>query len=224
MAIKRRAKRRFWTKREHATVLRLYPDMDTKVLATRMNRSVISIYQRAQIAGIGKSAAYDARKKAMERERLMRSGVAHRFPKGHVPANAGLRRPGYSPGRMSETQFKKGVRPHTWMPIGSHRYSKEGYLCRKVTDTGYCPRDWVAVHILLWTEVNGPVPPGHALCFKDKDRTHIVLENLELISRAELMRRNSFRINYPKEIQDLITLRGALQRQINRRVKNEEQN
>jgi hypothetical protein len=212
-----------WKKRELAKVLRLYPDMDTRQLAAVMNRSVISIYQRAQIAGVTKSAAYDARKKAAERERLKVSGIAFRFKKGTEPANKGMRRPGYAPGRMSETQFKKGARPHTWKPIGSHRLSKEGYLCRKMTDTGYPPRDWVAVHILIWVEANGPVPAGHALCFKDKDRTHIALDNLELVSRAELMLRNSFRTNYPKDIQQVIQLRGTLQRQINRRGKNAKQ-
>jgi hypothetical protein len=209
-----------WKKRELATVLRLYPDMDTKALAAKMKRSVISIYQRAQIAGISKSDAYDARKKALERARLTKSGVPHRFGKGHVPANAGTRRPGYAPGRMRETQFKKGQMPRNWQPIGSHRYSKEGYLCRKTTDTGYPPRDWKPVHTMIWVEAHGPVPQGHALCFKDKDRTHITLDNLELISRSELMRRNSFRTNYPKDIQQVIQLRGALQRQINRRAKN----
>jgi HNH endonuclease len=218
----RNAKRRFWTKRELATVLRLYPDMDTKLLAAKMNRSVISIYQRAQIAGIGKSKAYAARLKALECERLIRTGARYRFQKGNVPSNAGLRRPGWSAGRMRETQFKKGARPHTWKPVGSHRFSKEGYLCRKMTDTGYPPRDWVPVHLLMWIEANGPVPPMHAVCFKDKDRTHIELGNLELLSRADLMRRNSFRTNYPKEIQQVIQLRGALQRQINRRERNAE--
>lgn len=212
-----------WKKRERAKVLRLYPDMDTKQLAAVMNRSITSIYQQTQTAGVSKSVAYTVRKKAMERERLTKGGLAYRFGKGHVPANAGLRRPGYAPGRMASTQFKKGQLPRNWVPIGSHRYSKEGYLCRKMTDTGYPPRDWVAVHLLLWIEAHGPVPPKHAVCFMDKDRTHISLDNLELVSRADLMRRNSFRTNYPKEIQDLVTLRGALNRQINKRVKHAKQ-
>jgi hypothetical protein len=215
--------RRFWTKREIAVIRREYPHKDTARIAKRLKRSRIACYQRAQILGLKKSAAYMKRQRALERARLQTAGVPYRFGKGHVPANAGLRRPGYSPGRMSETQFKKGNRPHTWMPIGSHRYSKEGYLQQKVTDTGYPPRDWVAVHILLWIEANGPVPPGHAVSFKDKDKTHIVLDNLELISRGELMKRNSYHYNYPKEIGELIQLRGAVQRQINRRERHAKQ-
>lgn len=200
-----------------------YPDKDTKLLATKLKRTVIGCYQQAQLAGLKKSTAYAERKKARERETLRRAGVPHRFGKGHVPANAGLRRPGYAPGRMRKTQFKKGELPHTWKPIGSERVN-DGYLQRKVTDTGYSPRDWVPVHILIWQEAHGPVPPQHTVCFKDKDRTHIAVDNLELLSRQELMRRNSYHTNYPKEIGELIQLRGAIQRQINRRERHAKQN
>jgi hypothetical protein len=222
----KKAKRRFWTKRDLATVLRLYPDMDTKALAEKMNRSVVSIYQRAQIAGIGKSAAYDARKKAAEADRLKRNGIAYRYSKGHVPANAGLRRPGYAPGRMAETQFKKG-RPvsaaRNYKPIGSYRINADGYLDRKLSDTGLPQRRWACVHRLVWIAAHGPIPPGHAVAFKagraTTDVAKITLDAVELITRGQLMLRNSYHANYPKEIRQLIQLRGALQRQINKRVK-----
>lgn len=114
---------------------------------------------------------------------------------------------------MRDTQFKKGQHPHTWRPIGAERYSKEGYLQRKVSDTGYPPRDWVAVHNLLWIEKQGPIPAGHAVAFKDGDKTHIAEENLELISRAELMRRNTIH-RYPEELRDTIMLLGAVKRKV----------
>src|SRR5258708_5142973 len=99
-------KRRFWTKRDLAVLRREYPHKDTKLLAVQLKRTVVGCYQQAQLAGIKKSAAYAERKKARERETLRRTGVPHRFQKGHVPANAGLRRPGWHAGRMRETQFK----------------------------------------------------------------------------------------------------------------------
>jgi hypothetical protein len=206
-----------WKKRDLAAVLRLYPDMDTRALAAKMNRSVIAVYQRAQIHGIKKSAAYDARKKALERARLTKSGVPHRFGKGHVPANAGLRRPGYAPGRRN------------YKPIGALRVSRDGLLERKVSDDPniFPARRWVGVHRLVWSAVNGPILAGHAVVFRpDRATTElakITLDALELVTRAELMRRNSFRTNYPKDIQQVIQLRGALQRQINRRGKNAKQ-
>lgn len=205
---------------------RLYPNTDTKVLARRLNRSVISIYQRAQMAGIGKSAAYAARLKAVERERLTKSGVPHRFGKGHVPANAGLRRPGYAPGRMGETQFKRG-RPasaaRNYKPIGSYRINADGYLDRKLSDVGLPQRRWQCVHRLVWIAANGPIPPGHAVTFKagraTTDVEKITPDAVELVSRAQLMLRNSYHTNYPPEIRQVIQLRGALQRRINKLVK-----
>lgn len=220
-----------WKKRELAKVLKLYPDMDTKQLAATMDRSVISIYQRAQIHGVAKSAAYDARKKKMEAERLKRSGVAYRFPKGHVPANAGLRRPGFAPGRMAQTQFKKGRPPseaRNYKPIGTLRVSADGLLERKVSDDQsiFPARRWVGVHRLVWIEANGPIPDRHAVVFRPgratTDIKKITLDAIELVSREQLMLRNSYHTNYPKEIRQVIQLRGALQRQINRRVKKTE--
>ena len=123
---------------------------------------------------------------------------------------------------MEPTQFKKGQKPHTWKPIGTERLSKEGYLQRKVADTGYPPRDWVGVHILLWREHHGEIPAGHIIKFKDGNKQNIAIENLECISQADNMRRNSFH-NYPKEVAQLIQLRSAVQRQINKRSKQDEQ-
>lgn len=205
-------------------IRRDYPRKATKLIAASLKRPLSGVYRIAADLGVKKSAAFLASSESGRLTKLTQGGVRFRFKKGQTPANKGLRRPGFSVGRgrMAETTFKKGQRPHTWKPIGSTRLN-DGYLCRKMTDTGYPPRDWVPIHILMWVEVHGPVPPLHALRFKDGDRTHIALDNLELVSRADLMRRNSFRTNYPKEIQDLITLRGALQRQINKREKNAKQ-
>jgi hypothetical protein len=121
----------------------------------------------------------------------------------------------WSAGRMPETQFKPGARPHTWKPIGSTRVTNDGYLQRKISDTGYPPRDWVGVHILLWEEAHGPIPKGHALIFKDRNKGNLCLENFELITRAELMRRNTIH-NYPPELVDVIRLGGALKRRLRR--------
>lgn len=219
-----------WTQSEIDSVRRDYPDTDTEELAARLGRTVVSVYGRSNILGVSKSAAYVARKNLTEAETLRRTGVVHRFPKGHVPANKGLRRPGWSPGRMATTQFKKG-RPacesRNYKPIGSLRVTKDGLL-RKVTDDPYIwpARRWVAVHRLAWIDANGPVPPGHAVAFKagrsTTDLDKITADAVELITRAELMRRNSYHNNYPKPIAELIQLSGAVRRQINRRLRKAE--
>jgi hypothetical protein len=108
------------------------------------------------------------------------TGRAGQFTSENRPAGGGAKRP-------NRTSFKKGQKPHTWRPIGTERTTKEGYLQRKVTDTGNTVHDYVEVHRLLWEEHHGPIPEGHVVIFKDGDRTHITLDNLMLISRAELV-------------------------------------
>ena len=66
------------------------------------------------------------------------------------------------------------------------------------------------------------MPPKHAVRFKDGDRTNIAIENLELIHRGNLMRKNSVH-NLPKELVRVVQLRGAVVRQINKRARYEKQ-
>lgn len=202
-----------WTPAELDFVRRLYADASTKQLAIALRRTPSSVYEAANKMGVHKSEAYLASPCACRLRRGDNVGAACRFSKGHTPYNKGQRRPGWAPGRMAETQFKKGNHPQTWRPIGSTRFSKEGYLQRKVTDTGYAPRDWRAEHNLLWESVHGPIPAGHVVIFKDGDKARIVLENLELISRAELMNRNTIH-RLPNELVDVIRLKGVLKRRI----------
>jgi hypothetical protein len=72
--------------------------------------------------------------------------------------------------------------------------------------------------------VNGPIPPSHAIAFRDGDRSNCAIENLEMVSRAELARRNVMWNRYPKELCLAIQLRGALKRRIRRMSRAEEQN
>jgi hypothetical protein len=213
-----------WTKRDIAAVRRDYPNKATKLIAAALKRPLSGVYRFAYVLGVKKSAAFLTSSESGRLTKLSAAGVAYRYPKGHVPANAGLRRPGYAPGRMAETQFKKGRLPseaRNYKPIGSLRINADGYLDRKLSDFGPPQKRWQPVHRLLWIDANGPIPVGHAVAFKPgretTDLDKITLDAIELISRAELMRRNSYHTNYPKAIRQLIQLRGAVQRQINKR-------
>ena len=122
---------------------------------------------------------------------------------------------------MRETQFKKGVRQgvavRLYKPIGTERISKDGYLERKVNDGLPLQARWRAVHLVVWEALHGPVPAGHAVAFKNGDRTDIRPENLELIHRRALMARNTVH-NLPKPLAQTVQLLGALRRQINRKA------
>jgi hypothetical protein len=144
----------------------------------------------------------------------------HQFPKGHVPANKGIK--GYQAGgRSAQTQFKKGSVPCTWKPIGSYRVNADGYLDRKVTDTGYPPRDWAAVHRLVWIEAHGEIPAGHVVRFRDGMKTTdpqlLTVDRLECISRKENALRNAWHATWPPELKEIKGAQIALTRAINRK-------
>lgn len=214
-----RAPKTPWTTEQEVHLRARYPHEKTEQIAADLDRPMYSVYNKAYALGLKKSAEYLASPDAQRLRRGDNVGAAYRFPKGHVPANKGVKGVCYE--GCKPTQFKPGQKPHTWKPIGTERLSKEGYLQRKMADTGCTRRDYVAVHHLIWKEAGRDIPQGHALSFKDGNKTNITLENLELVSRADLMRRNTYH-NYPKEIAQLIQLRGAVQRQINKRSKQNE--
>lgn len=221
-------KRRPWTPAEISILRRYYPDERAVDVARRLGRSTSQVHQAAQRHGLRKSAAFNASDLAarIRRGRLSPKMVANRFQKGHTPFNKGLRRPGYSPGRMAETQFKRGCMAgaarRKYVPIGTERITKDGQLQRKVTDDPniYPARRWVSVARLVWESVNGTIPIGHVVRFKDGMATtaaaEITVDKLECINQSENMRRNSYH-RYPQPIPHMIQLRGALNRMIHSR-------
>lgn len=207
---------RKWERWELEALRVQYPEMLTATIAAIFDRPASHIYAMAQRVGVKKSAEFLA--SAASGRLDGKRGYGSRFVKGGVPANKGLRRPGWHRGRMKETQFKKGHRPHTWRPIGTEKIDSDGYLRRKLTDTGYRPKDWVAVHRINWAAAHGPIPKGYMVIFRDGDKRNVAIENLELISLREQMRRNTVH-NLPKPIAQAVQLLGAVKRQINRRTK-----
>ena len=116
------------------------------------------------------------------------SGLTGQFKKGHTPHNKG--RKGVSHPGTERTQFKPGQMPRNHRPVGSERVNKDGYRERKIAD----PKTWRAVHVLNWEAVHGPVPKGHTVVFKDGNKAHAAVENLMLVSRAELAVMNRRRL------------------------------
>lgn len=219
-----RAGKRLWSAADDALLRRRYPDEATVALARTLRRSPRAVYARAKLFGIGKSAAYLASPEACRLRRGDNIGAPFRFPPGHVPANKGMRRPGYGPGRMKQTQFRKGNAPHTWVPIGTEVLDDEGYRKRKIADDRSRPSrfNWKYVHVLIWESAHGPVPTGHCLTFRNGDKADIRLDNLVLITRRQNMARNTVH-NLPKPLAQTIQLLGALRRKLRRKESHEEQ-
>lgn len=211
-----------WSAIELEIVRRFYADSRTDDIATALRRTVGQVYQKAAALGLKKSEEYlfESDSGRIQRGRTNPQMVATQFKPGLTPWNKGVHY--QAGGRSSETQFKPGSRPHTWVPVGSYRVNADGYLDRKVSDTGYPPRDWQGVHRLVWIAAHGEIPSSHVVAFKAGKRSalaaEITLDALELVSRAELARRNHPR-KYGPEIAKAVQLRGAITRQINKRLK-----
>lgn len=187
---------------------REFADMPTHELAAKLGRTRSATDQAANKLGLHKSPEQRARSQAKTNAVLVEAGKPYRRAAGDAPWNKGAK---YQPGgRAPLTQFRRGNKPQTWLPIGTERRDGDGVLMRKVSDTGNRRADWRPVHALEWEAANGPVPAGH-----------FVLTTGELVTRAELMRRNTYH-RYPKEIAQAIQLRGAVNRQINRRLRAEQ--
>lgn len=218
--------RQRWSPRDVAWLRLLYPDHTAAFCAQVLGRGVGQVYQKAGALGLTKSPAFwasdpSARVRQGHQDPRM---VASRFQPGATPWNKG--KPGTTglhPNSRA-TQFKPGRRPQearNYLPIGSLRITKDGYLERKTTDDpALVPaRRWTAVHRLVWQAAHGPVPRGHIVVFRPGAKTAVLgdvtLDRLECISRAENARRNHPRSTSP-ELGKLVQLKGAITRQVNR--------
>jgi hypothetical protein len=211
--------RRFWTPDESAVLARLYSDTKTAEIADLLGVSVSRIHNKAGLMGLKKSAEFISAEAAERAKNMPASAHLRRFKPGHSAWNKGLK--GLDMGGKT-TQFKPGTRQGraalSWQPVGTERIAKDGYIERKINEDRPFQRRWRGVHLIVWEAANGPVPNGYAVTFKDGNKQHVTLENLQLTSRADLMRRNSVH-NYGPEIAQLAQLQGAITRQINRKEK-----
>lgn len=202
-----------WSSEDSETVRRLYPSTATIEIAKLVGRTESSVYQHAAKLGVMKTKEYLA--STAGRIGLAGFGEKARFRRGLAPWNKGIEF--HAGGMAKQTQFKKGGKPKTTKPIGSVRFSKEGIRFVKVSDTGVRRDNWKAASVIEWEKHNGLLPEGMIVIFKDSNRKNESIENLDAVTRQELMKRNSYH-NYPKEIATLIQLRGVLNRKINQRA------
>jgi hypothetical protein len=213
-----------WTDAELARLVRDYPDTPTPALAKQMRRSIGSVYGKASALGLRKSDAFFASPASGRLTPGDTRGLAGRFQKGQRGWNKGK---SYQPGgRAAETQFKPGHRGgkavEISQPIGAERMTKDGYRQRKVNDDMPLLRRWKMLHVIAWEENNGPAPKGHAIVFRDGDRSNCDISNLELVTRRELLARNSIH-RYPEELQEVMRLKGQVTRRIRKRTRHAEQ-
>ena len=159
--------RRPWTPEDLAEVVRRYPHERTADIARDLGRSIGSIHDQANKLGLKKTQEY---MREIHGAHIVDAGARYRFHAEQSPWNKGIPGSTGNHPNTKRTQFKPGRRPEeasNYQPIGTLRIL-DGILQRKITDDPalYPRRRWVAVHRLVWEEVNGPMPKGFIVVFK----------------------------------------------------------
>jgi hypothetical protein len=213
--------RQLWSAEEIERLRIVYPDASAAELVRQFKRPLRKILHSAQRYGIHRSPAFMAALHAEQGRRLAQTGVGNRFKPGEAPHNKGQRRPGWSVGRMRETQFKPGQMPHNHLPVGTLKFNADGYLRLKVSDipkngTGGNDKNWVFVHRKVWEDAHGPIPKGWRIWWKDGDHGNCALENLELVAGRDHMMRTSIHTLLPKPLAEAMAIRNAVMAQIGR--------
>ena len=210
--------KRKWTQQEEETLIHLYedPKVFPKDIAKMLGRTLPQVYNKARAMGL---------KAPMERIRMAgKIGMQHpksiatRFHKGHTAPNKGKKVSPEVYEKMSPTMFKKGHISENKREVGAERVNVYGYIETKVAE----PNVWKLKHRIVWEQHNGVIPAGYNVQFKNHNTQDCRIENLYLISKAEQMRtENSLIAKYPKELQDVIRLKGVVNRQIHKHQKNQ---
>lgn len=211
-------KRKQWSSDEIALLKALYPWTRCEALAKHFNCEKHQVYKLAKSLYIAKSQWFKDSPMASRLRRGDNLGWEHRFKKGNVPANKGVKGKPVHPNAVA-TLFKKGQRSKNWRPVGSTRVDKDGYVLIKMAEGKF---QWKPLHWIIWVRLNGPIPQGYICTFIDRNPLNCRITNLTLISKADHLRRQSVH-SYGPEIAELYVLKGTLTKHINKRRKQDEQ-
>jgi HNH endonuclease len=204
-----------WTEERLDSLINRYPNEKAEAVARDLGCSVQSVWGKAKRLGLQKSPAFLASEASGRIVTGSDKGKPNRFVKGQPSWIAGKK--GINPG-PGKTRFKPGVKPHNHVPVGTECVKSDGCIWVKLAE----PNVWKQKHWLVWKDVHGEFPPvGTLFNFKDGNKQNPAIENLEIFTRQEWMKRHTLH-NLPKELTDLILLRGVLTRQINKRSKHEQ--
>ena len=201
--------RNFWTEQEIKFLTDNYSDMKTADIAAIMNRPIGGVNGKAYDLRLKKSFKHMKMLQEIESQKLINSGKRHQFKKGQPSHNKGKKMPPELYDKIKRTMFKPGHKPGNIKKVGAIRIDHEGYTYVKLADA-----DWVLKHRHVWEQVNGPVPANHVVIFKDNNMHNFDINNLQVISQADNMLRNTIH-QYPEQIQKLIKLKNKLKKKIN---------
>ena len=155
-----------WTDEEKEYLASIVKGKTYKELLTLMNEKFDYEFSSQQIES------------ALRRYNL-KTGNTGQFKKYQEPWNKGLK--GYM--GANKTSFKKGTIPPNYKPVGTERFAKDGYIEVKVKD----PNVWELKHRYIYKKHHGEIPNGYNVIFADKNISNFDIDNLILVSKAEML-------------------------------------
>ena len=155
-----------WSEEEKRYLASIVKGKTYKELVTLMNEKFDYEFSSQQIES------------ALKRYNL-KTGNTGQFKKYQEPWNKGLK--GYM--GANKTSFKKGTIPPNYKPVGTERFAKDGYIEVKVKD----PNVWELKHRYIYKKHHGEIPNGYNVIFADKNISNFDIDNLILVSKAEML-------------------------------------
>lgn len=210
--------RTLWTEEEVNILKEFYPvRKNSEVLAMLLpGRTERQMYNKVQLMGIHKDKAFwgqymrdlynDLSEEQLEQRRKSQ------FKKGHSTHNKGVPMPEHVREKLKHTWYQKGHQPKHALYDGAItiRNDKEWGQIRYIrVENG----KWIPLHHYVWQQAGEEVKKGHVIAFKDGDTSNCDISNLEQITRADNMRRNSI-VNYGKEFQSLCLTIASFKRRL----------
>ena len=209
------------TAEQKRLITKLYPHQLTKDIALLINVSEATIYRYAHKHGISKTAEYLASDASGRKNVLCESGKAFRFPKGHVPANKGQKMSNLVYEKVKATMFKKGQKPHNTSKADGTITIRKDSVGNTYKYIRIALGKWLPLHQHIWYEANGKYNTStHCLWFINGNSLDVRLDNLELITRSQNIRRNQRKVlDLPPQLQQTHKIIKQLKNKINTHAK-----
>ena len=190
---------RTWTDDEEQYLIANYANTSNAELAAALGKkNADRVMDKASLLGLKKSGQF--------LRESCKARTKGQFKKGLIPHNKGKKLSQETKEKLKPTMFKRGNRPHNAQPVGTETKDKYGYVWVKIAE----PSEWKLKHHVAYGE---PVPTGHNVIFLDGNKYNFERGNLQLVSNAELMNRNTMH-RYPPELVRLLKTLNKLKKRV----------
>lgn len=205
--------RTFWSEVQIKVLQEKYHNTLAQDIAIEVGRDVKSVYFKANAMGLKKDPEF-IRENSKSNYKNNPEFQKFLYYKGHEPANKGQKMPSELYERIKHTFIKKGNTPHNAYKVGYEFTVKDskGRMYRKIKTSN---RRAAFLHRVLWESVNGKIPKGSNVIFKNGDTMDMRIENLECLTNVELMNKNSI-VNYPPELRTRISKLAKFNKKLNK--------